>query len=181
MIPASNPQWQTVQSTEQWVSALQVFDAIYSEKAPHDTLALIKYGSVIRELASQGANWKFYDKNFPSIRQTQGAPGDQSHAELWPRPHYFQAKPRTQEITCPGCSYKHQYSGVGTATQFPNINQPPNSPWRIRHPNQLLIPPRALPSEVLPSEALPTPVKARSLAAYLTGYEENLRKHLSVF
>ena len=76
LIPASNPKWQTVQSIEQWVSALQVFVAIYSEKAPHDTSALIKYGSVIRELASQGANWKFYDKNFPSIRQIQGAPWD---------------------------------------------------------------------------------------------------------
>lgn len=71
---------------------------------------------------------------------------------------------------------------MGTATQFPNVNQPSNSRWGIRDPNQLFIPPTALPTEVLPSEALSTPVKAKNLDALLTGCEENLRKHLlSVF
>lgn len=70
LILAPNSKRQTVQSIEQWVSAFQVFVAIYSEKAPYDTSALMKHGSVIRELASQGANWKFYDENFRSIRQT---------------------------------------------------------------------------------------------------------------
>ena len=56
LVLAPNPKRQTVQSIEQWVSAFQVFVAIYSEKAPYNTPVLIKYGSVIRELASQGAN-----------------------------------------------------------------------------------------------------------------------------
>ena len=89
---APNPKRQTVKSINQWVSAFQVFVAIYSEKVPQDTPALMKYGSVIRELATLGANWKFYDENFRSIRQTQGAPWDQIHAELWLRSHSFRAK-----------------------------------------------------------------------------------------
>ena len=48
LVLAPNPKQQTVQSIEQWVSAFQVFVAIYSEKAPYDTPALIKYRSVIR-------------------------------------------------------------------------------------------------------------------------------------
>ena len=70
LVLAPNPKRQTVQSIEQWVSAFQLFVAIYSEKTPYDTPALMKYGSVIRELASQGANWRLYDENFRSIRQT---------------------------------------------------------------------------------------------------------------
>ena len=35
-----------------------------------------------------------------------------------------------------------------------------------------------LPTVVLPTEALPTPVKAKSLEVYLTGYQEASRKHL---
>ena len=54
LVLAPNPKRQTFQSIEQWFSAFQVFVAIYSEKAPYDTPALMKYGSVIRELA----NWE---------------------------------------------------------------------------------------------------------------------------
>ena len=61
IVLAPNPKPQTVHSIEQWVSAFQVFVAIYSAKAPHNTPALMKYGSVNQELASQGANWRFYD------------------------------------------------------------------------------------------------------------------------
>ena len=126
---APNLKRQTVQSIDQWVSAFQVFVAIYSEKVPQDTPALMKYGSIIRELATLGANWKFYDENFRSIRQTQGAPWDQIHAELWLRSHSFRAKLSPQAgkskqtgqripkgfcwryhkgVTCSGCSFKHQ-------------------------------------------------------------------------
>ena len=58
-----NHKRQTVQSIEQWVSAFQVFVAIYSGNIPRDTSALMKCGSVLRELTTLGANWKFYDEN----------------------------------------------------------------------------------------------------------------------
>ena len=146
---APNPKRQSVHSIEQWVSAFQVFVAIYAEKAPHDTPALMKYGSVIRELATQGANWKFYDENFRSIRQSQGAPWDQIHAELWLRSHYFRAKANTQGgkskqtgqyipkgfcykfhrgIECNGCSFKHRCFRCGSSHPISKCQQAPKSP-----------------------------------------------------
>ena len=149
LVLAPNPKRQTVQSIEQWVSAFQVFVAIYSEKAPYDTPALMKYGSVIRELASQGANWRFYDENFRSIRQTGGAPWDQIHSELWLRSHSFRPKLSTQPgkskqqgsfipkgfcwkfhrgITCPGCSYKHQCFRCGNSHPISKCQQAAKQP-----------------------------------------------------
>ena len=111
------------------ISAFQVYVAIYTERAPKDTSALMKYGSVIRELASLGANWTFYDENFGKLRQSQGTPWDQIHSELWLRSHSFRDKstnyPKRAKhggpyipngycwkfhrgIYCPGCSFKHQ-------------------------------------------------------------------------
>ena len=69
-------------------------------------------------------------------------------------------------------------SGVETATQFPNANKPPNSQLEMRGPKQHLLPARALSTAPLQSEALPTPVKAKSLAKYLSGYPEKLCNHL---
>ena len=31
----------------------------------------MKYGSVVRELAAQSANWRFYDEKFRPLRQEQ--------------------------------------------------------------------------------------------------------------
>jgi len=189
---APNPRRQTVQSIEQWVSAFQVFVATYSENVPQDTPALMKYGSIIRELATLGANWKFYDENFRSIRQTQGAPWDQIHAELWLRSHSFRAKlgPQAgkskqtgQRIPkgshAPGVPTNTNVSSAGTTTQFLNVNNLiPNHQQGIQGPNQLLVPIMPLLTAVLPTEALPTPVNAKSLEVYLTGYQEVSRKHL---
>ena len=69
-------------------------------------------------------------------------------------------------------------SGVETATQFPNANKPPNSQLEMRGPKQHLLPARALSTAPLQSEALPTPVKAKSLAKYLSGYPEKLCNYL---
>ena len=196
---APNPKRQTVQSIDQWVSAFQVFVAIYSEKVPQDTPALMKYDSIIRELATLGANWKFYDENCRSIRQTQGAPWDQIHAELRLRSHSFRAKLSPtlgnvnkqgnafqrgfvgdiiRESHAPGVPSNTNVSGAGTTTQFPNVsNLIPNHQQGIQGLNQL-VPIIPLPTVVLPTDALPAPVKAKSLEVYLTGYQEASRKHL---
>ena len=118
-------------------------------KIPQDTPALMKYGSVIRELATLGANWKFYDENFRSIRQTQGTPWDQIHAELWLRSHSFRAKLGPQAgkskqtgqripkgfcwkfhkgVTCPGCSFKHQCFRCGNNHPISKCQQPCSKP-----------------------------------------------------
>ena len=90
---APNTKRQTIHSIDQWGSAFQTYVAIYAERTPQDTPALMKYGSVIRELANLGANWKFYDKNSRKLRQSQGAPWDQIYSELWLRSHSFRATP----------------------------------------------------------------------------------------
>ena len=162
----------------------------------------MKYGSVIRELAFQGANWRFYDETFRRIRQTQGGLGTRFMLSYGLGLIIFEPNlvPRQDKVNKMGNPYLRGFdrnfvgesyslgvhtitsiSGVGTATQFPDVNQAPNSPLGIRGQNQFHLPSMALPTKVLPSEALPTPIKAKSLAAYLTGYEENLRKHYLAF
>lgn len=73
LVLGPNSKRQAINTIDQWVSAFQTFVAIYPERALQDTPALMKYGSVIRELATLGANWKFYDENFRKFRQSQGA------------------------------------------------------------------------------------------------------------
>ena len=130
-----------------------------------------------------GAIMTTYEENVRTLKQTQGTPWDQIHAELWLRSHYFRPKLSTQ----PGKSKKHGHlsqgnfvgsftgglhvldaftntsvSGVGKTTQFPNAYKPPHSLLEILGPKQHLLPARALPIAPLLSETLPFPVKARS-------------------
>jgi len=72
---APNPKRQSVHSIEQWVSAFQVFVAIYAEKAPHDTPALMKYGSVIRELATQEQIGSSTTRTFVVLDRAKGHHG----------------------------------------------------------------------------------------------------------
>ena len=39
-------------------------------KYPTESQAIIKYGSLIRDLAARGHNWRFYDENCCFIRQS---------------------------------------------------------------------------------------------------------------
>ena len=95
VVLAPNAKSVTLHSIDQWTSAFQIYVAIYTERAPKDTPALMTYGSVIRELATLGANWQFYDANFRKLRQSQGIPRDEIHSELWLRSHSFRDKPTT--------------------------------------------------------------------------------------
>lgn len=78
----------TIQNIEQWTNAFQVFVSIYAQKFPNDSPALMKYGSVVRDLAAQSANWRFYDENFRQLRQKQHIAWDHIHNELWLRAHH---------------------------------------------------------------------------------------------
>ena len=53
---------QTIRTIEQWTSAFNTFVAIYTEKHVNETPGLMKYSSIVRELAQQSANWRFYDE-----------------------------------------------------------------------------------------------------------------------
>ena len=73
---------------EQWQSAFEVFVAVFTERLPQSAPSLMKYGAVIRELASHSANWKFYDENFRQLRQKRPIPWDEINSELWLRAQY---------------------------------------------------------------------------------------------
>lgn len=129
VVLAPNTKKQAITNIDQWMSAFQTYVAIYAERIPGDTPALMKYGSVVRELALSGGNWRFYDENFRMLRQSQGATWDKIHSELWLRAQSFRArqtnpqkkvKPEGPYIPhgycwkfhrgnfCRGCSFKHQ-------------------------------------------------------------------------
>jgi len=76
VVLAPNPKRNTLHSIDQWTSAFQIYVKIFTEPAPKDTPALMKYGSVIRELHTLRANWKFDDDNFRKLRQSQGTQWD---------------------------------------------------------------------------------------------------------
>ena len=107
--------------------------AIYSEKAPQDTPALVKYGSMIRELASQGANWKFYDENLRSIRQQPGTRFMLSYGLgliiFEPNPVPSQEK-GNKMASLSQKGFAGNFIGdslaQGVLTMFPVLEQPPN-------------------------------------------------------
>ena len=59
-----NQEKQTINNIESWTNAFQSFTAIYMERWPQEGPALMKYGTVVRDLAKNFANWKFYHANF---------------------------------------------------------------------------------------------------------------------
>ena len=124
-------------SIEAWISAFQIFVAVYTSKYQTEAPELMKYGEVVRDLAAKGANWKYYDSNFRYLRQQQPSnmPWGAVHWELWIRSQHFQAKPGTSKYVakpvapraqdskfvpkgfcrkfhsggnCAGCTYKHE-------------------------------------------------------------------------
>ena len=95
----------------------------------------MKYGEVVRDLAARGGNWRFYDTQFRSLRQSNvpGMPWGTTHWELWIRAQNMkpntQARPNASPAStvqlgpfvplgycrkyhkgfkCAGCNYKHQ-------------------------------------------------------------------------
>ena len=116
---------------------------LYS-RFPQDSPALMKYGSVVRELAAQSANWCFYDENFRQLRQEQQISWDNIHSELWLRAHYQPHKLNASNrggqdryrstwdrskfpkgfcwkfhngTHCNGCAFKHHCLSVATTIQ----------------------------------------------------------------
>ena len=128
-----NEKRRTIRNIDQWTAVFQTFVAVYSEKYPQATPGLMKYSSIVRELAFRSANWRFYDENFRKLRQKDPVPWEQIHTELWLRVHSqrgpandtarapptHDAKP-SQSFPpgfcfkfhggqrCYGCNYKHQ-------------------------------------------------------------------------
>ena len=80
----------------QWLSAFNIFVAIFSEKFPTETPRLMKYSEIIRDISTKPGDWYFYDEQFRYIRQSapDQYPWDTIHWELWIKAVInFRAKP----------------------------------------------------------------------------------------
>ena len=119
-----------------WTTAFQIFVGVYTSKFPLDAPALMKYSEVVRDLATRGADWRFYDTQFRLLRQSNPTdfPWGSTHWELWIRAQNFntarfsraQAPVRNSSspagplvpkgfcrkfhrgTDCAGCNFKHQ-------------------------------------------------------------------------
>ena len=85
-----------INTIDLWTSAFQIFVGVYTNKFPQEAPSLMKYGEVVRDLAARGRNWRFYDTQFRSLRQSNvpGMPWGTTHWELWIRAQNM--KPNTQ-------------------------------------------------------------------------------------
>jgi hypothetical protein len=45
-----------------WMSAFRIFVGVYTQKYPHESPVLMKYGNIVQDLADRGHNWHFYDE-----------------------------------------------------------------------------------------------------------------------
>ncbi|EDO40678.1 predicted protein [Nematostella vectensis] len=58
-------------SLHEWVTAFNIYIAVFVSKEPTAASGLLKYSEVVRDIASRGGNWRFYDEQFRLIRQSQ--------------------------------------------------------------------------------------------------------------
>ncbi|XP_033730181.1 uncharacterized protein LOC117319495 [Pecten maximus] len=71
-------------SLDQWTNNFHIYATIYCEKKPEKFASLLKYMSIIRKLASKGADWQFYDCSFRRLQATNGDQGwERVEWELW--------------------------------------------------------------------------------------------------
>ena len=84
MLEPSQPA-KKVHSITQWLSAFNIFVAIYAEKQATDTPKLMKYCKTISDIATKPGDGLCYDEQFRFIRQSapDQYPWDAIHWELW--------------------------------------------------------------------------------------------------
>ena len=72
-------------SIDQWLTAFNVFVAVYTIKVPSAISSLMKYCEVVRDIAAKQGNWRYYDEQFRFLRQSKPDryPWDNVAWELW--------------------------------------------------------------------------------------------------
>ncbi|XP_033758577.1 uncharacterized protein LOC117340901 [Pecten maximus] len=71
-------------SIDQWTNNFHIFASIYCERKPKEFAALLKYASLVRKLATKGADWQYYDSSFRRLQAANGEQGwDRVEWELW--------------------------------------------------------------------------------------------------
>ena len=70
---------------DQWLTAFNVFVAVYTIKTPSAISSLMKYCEVVRDIAAKQGNWRYYDEQFRFLRQSKPDryPWDNVAWELW--------------------------------------------------------------------------------------------------
>ena len=70
-----------IANISQWVSAFNIFVSVYAERFNSYTPQLMKYCEVVRDLASKGGDWHWYDEQFRYVRQSapEQYPWDRIH------------------------------------------------------------------------------------------------------
>ena len=58
-------------SIDQWVTAFNVFVAVYTIRVPNAISSLMKYCEVVRDIAAKQGNWRYYDELFRFLRQSK--------------------------------------------------------------------------------------------------------------
>lgn len=103
----------SLKSLDEWVSALSVYIAIYTEKFKGAMAGMLKYMDVIRDLARNNGDWKGYDKKFRKMKMQQKLGWGMSHQEM-----YFRAL----------CGVKESYDVASISSvnsmKLSNVNVP---------------------------------------------------------
>lgn len=83
LVPSTNTK--RIHNIDCWTTAFLRFAAVYSATYPHETPQLMKYGEIVRDLASRrpGLAWSYYDCQFRMFRERQVIPWDRIHTEFW--------------------------------------------------------------------------------------------------
>lgn len=81
----------------------------------------MKYGSVVRDLAAQSANWCFYDENFRQLRQEQQISWDNNiiPRNLFTASCGFEHTTNHQKLNGSNRGGQGRYCGTGARSNFP--------------------------------------------------------------
>jgi len=82
---ALSPQNRKIRSIDQWLSAFNIYSAIYLDKFPGEAHSVLKYIETVRRMADKGGNYLAYDENVRYMRQIHSPPHpwDHFYAELY--------------------------------------------------------------------------------------------------
>ena len=71
----------------QWLTAFNVFVAVYTAKAPNSISSLMKYCELVRDIAAKQGHWRYHDKQlcFPRQSKPKHYPWNNVAWELWHR------------------------------------------------------------------------------------------------
>ena len=190
---------------DQWLTAFNVFVAVYTIKTPSAISSLMKYCEVVRDIATKQGNWRYHDKQFRFLLQSKPDryPWDNVAWELWhhalhsslttsrsncndlrtrrPNQRPFQSFPKGvcwrshAGQFCRGCNFKHSCFKCGSVHPATQCAATRSNTNNCSAPS--------LPSESdsqgrASVEHGPTPVKPVQLAFYLRGYKLILYKAL---